>query len=60
MGEIADDITEGLVCEICGQFFASDDGDIHKHGYPVECWDCWRDLQKKERKQYHRAEVKTL
>lgn len=60
MGQIAEDIITGRVCSICGQFFTTDDDDIYEHKYPVVCWDDWDDLSEMERKQYQRAEVKTL
>ena len=60
MGQIADDAITGTTCTICGQFFVTENSDLHEHGYPVVCWDCWPDLTKKQRKQYQRAEVKTL
>ena len=60
MGQIADDIVDGTTCSLCGQLFVDDNDDLYTHGYPVVCWDDWRDLSKTERKQYQRAEVKTL
>lgn len=35
MGEIADDIAEGLQCSWCGVCFE------REHGYPVACESCW-------------------
>lgn len=61
MGQIADDIVAGITCELCGQFFdGGNDDELHEHGYPVVCWECWSDMSKAERRQYQRAEVKTL
>lgn len=37
MGEIADDIVNGLSCSCCGVYFE------RKHGYPVLCSDCFED-----------------
>lgn len=34
MGEIADDLVEGLVCSGCGIYFQGD------HGHPVLCMSC--------------------
>ncbi|KKK83057.1 hypothetical protein LCGC14_2797180 [marine sediment metagenome] len=34
MGEIADDIIDGLCCAICGVYFEEE------HGYPVACSEC--------------------
>jgi hypothetical protein len=34
MGEIADDMTDGLCCSECGIYF------IREHGYPVLCSGC--------------------
>lgn len=35
MGEIADDMIDGLSCSLCGIYF------VEEHGYPVVCTDCW-------------------
>lgn len=37
MGQIADDIINGLQCSFCGVCFENE------HGYPVACCDCWND-----------------
>lgn len=37
MGEIADDIIEGVCCALCGQYFEQE------HGYPVACSDCYEE-----------------
>lgn len=58
MGQNADDIVDGTVCCLCGQFFEELHGDgksCPTHGYPVVCWECWAELSKGERKQYQRA-----
>lgn len=61
MGEIADDMVEGRMCSLCGQYFYDDkENDIYEHGYPVVCWDCWKDLTKDEKKDYQKAQKKTL
>lgn len=43
MGEHADDIIEGRVCALCGQFFVDDDEELYEHGYPVACVGCWEE-----------------
>ena len=35
MGEIADDMIDGLTCSMCGVCF------VRAHGYPVLCRGCW-------------------
>jgi hypothetical protein len=60
MGEMAEDNILGHSCCLCGAFFDSGTDELYEHGYPAVCWDCWKDLSKKERKQYQRAEVDTL
>ena len=63
MGEVADDMIDGLSCIICGLYFADRSGEeptIYEHGYPVVCWDCWGELNKKERAEYVRATVETI
>ena len=39
MGEIAEDMMDGLSCSECGVYFESD------HGHPVLCHDCFKDCQ---------------
>ena len=38
MGEIADDMIDGLMCSFCGTYFEEE------HGYPVVCRGCWAGL----------------
>ena len=58
-GKIADEI-EGRTCSQCAAFFVDKEGNIYTHHYPAVCWECWKDLSKRERKEYQRAEVGTL
>jgi hypothetical protein len=61
MGEIAEDMTDGTCCQLCGGYFkGKTENELYSHGYPVVCWDCWQELNKKERKQYQRALVDTI
>ena len=61
MGQMADDIVEGTTCTLCGMFFENTETDeIYTHGYPVVCWDCWKHLSKRDRKEYQRALMPTL
>lgn len=63
MAENADDIIDGLCCELCGQFFIESsidtksamEADVYSHGYPATCWECWKGLTKKEKKIHQRA-----
>ncbi len=43
MGQIADDIVDGLCCNCCGIYFKKE------HGYPVVCKSCYEDLTDEER-----------
>ncbi len=43
MGEIADEMVDGLSCCHCGIYF------IDPHGYPVLCHDCYDSETKPER-----------
>ena len=43
MGDVADDMVEGLCCSHCGTYFTEE------HGYPVLCQDCYNDETEKER-----------
>ncbi len=60
MGQIADDMVNGICCDICGCYFVDNDTDLFEHGYPATCWDCWKDLTKEEKKIHQKAEVDTL
>lgn len=40
MGEIADQIINGEICEFCNKSFKQ------PHFYPVSCSSCWNDLDK--------------
>lgn len=42
MGEIAEDILDGVCCAICGCYFENLEkrGYAYEHGYPVACKDC--------------------
>lgn len=40
MGEIADDIVEGLICAECGDALS------HCHGYPVLCHECFESARR--------------
>lgn len=54
MGQIADDMIDGLCCSLCGVYF------VQEHGYPVVCKHCWKELSKKEKKMYQLAKYKEL
>lgn len=43
VGEIADMIVDGGMCEWCGTVFTQD------YGYPVVCSDCWNNATPEER-----------
>lgn len=64
MGQAADDIMNGIACELCGEFFAAKiegkNVHAHEHGYPAVCKTCWGDLTKSERRHHQRATVATI
>jgi hypothetical protein len=65
MGEICDDMIDGATCCLCGMFFEDGedkDGNVNvfTHGCPVVCWDCWKGLSKRERREYQRALKPTI
>lgn len=62
MGEIAEDMSDGTCCQLCGQYFANprDEGYLFTHEYPVVFWDCWDELTNEEKELYIRAKVETL
>lgn len=57
MGEIADDYADGTICGHCGTFFEDTNkpDELISHGYPVLCWDCWKESNKHERKGFSRS-----
>lgn len=61
MGQLANDIIEGWCCKVCGCYFKHPDKDeLYAHGHPVVCWDCWKDMSKKERRHNTRAITKLI
>jgi len=70
MGEAADEIIDGNVCELCGATFIklgnthagtpADPYEYYEHGYPVVCRPCWRTLPTDERRQHQRATAATM
>ena len=54
MGEIADDIVDGLCCELCNSYFEQE------HGYPVVCKECWKDLSEENKKKHQKSIRKVL
>lgn len=59
MGQIAEDIADGSMCDCCGCYFKHPDG-IYTHDYPATCWDCWEDMTDKERKEHTKSDVETF
>lgn len=57
MGQIADDMVNGLTCSNCSLFFFTHKSHtvIYEHGYPVICSDCWNTYTKAERKAAKRS-----
>lgn len=49
MGEIADQIINGEICEFCNISFKK------PHLYPVSCSSCWKELDKEAKKVHQRA-----
>jgi len=61
MGQVAEDMMDGTICSECGSYFQGDKTDeCHTHGYPVLCWDCWKDSKPRERRGFQRATKPTL
>lgn len=54
MGEIADDMLCGLMCDQCGCYFTEE------HGYPVNCKECWYEITPSERNNHQRATHDTI
>ncbi len=71
MGEMSEDIIDGACCELCSVYFADADSEeqvdnnehgmeLVSHGHPVVCWNCWKNLSKRDRKAHQRALHPTL
>jgi len=43
---IAQDMIDGLCCQLCGVYFEEE------HGYPVVCEDCYNSLTDKEKEDF--------
>jgi hypothetical protein len=43
MGQLADDVLCGFMCETCGTCFQKE------HGHPVVCRQCWKALSEEKR-----------
>lgn len=55
MGQIADDMVNGLCCELCGCYFVDKDENLYDHGHPVVCDGCWSELTTEEKKVHIRC-----
>jgi hypothetical protein len=64
MGQISEDMLNGTCCQFCGQYFhnpnSKEENTLYVHDYPVVCWDCWKEMPKRERKDFYRAKVPTI
>lgn len=49
MGDLSEDVIDGLCCEICGIYFTDE------HGFPVVCKSCWKEMSIYERKERIKA-----
>lgn len=59
MGQIAEDMIDGTMCDECGCYFVKN-GKLYTHGHPATCSDCWKDLSEEEKKNHTKAVTKTL
>lgn len=60
MGQHAEDILDGTMCELCGSYFKDKNDDIYSHGEPVVCKDCWRYLSAEQKKDHKKATADTF
>lgn len=62
MGEIANDMINGVCCSLCGQYFKdpNEKNTAYEHGYPVVCGECWEDLDYLDQETHQKAEVITF
>ncbi len=60
MGQHAEDILDGSCCQLCGQYFEDNDGNLYSHGKPVVCEDCWKELSSQERSSLTKAHARVL
>lgn len=43
MGEMADDLIDGVACSLCGCYFMDKAGHLYEHGYSVACNSCYEE-----------------
>ncbi len=55
MGEIADQMISGSICELCLIPFIKQNRE-YEHGYPVVCNSCWNGLTADEKNHHQRQE----
>lgn len=62
MGEIADAIISGEICELCLTPFVNPKklDQYYEHGYPVVCSNCWNELTEEQKKHHQKAHAKTI
>ncbi len=54
MGQIANDMIDGLSCQWCGIYFEEE------NGFPVLCDDCWNEATPRERQGFSRTSIEEL
>lgn len=60
MGQIADDMINGICCDLCGCYFMGKDECLYEHGHSATCWECWGQLTEQEMEFHTKAEVTTF
>ncbi len=60
MGEIAEAMIDGNVCELCLMPFVDSKGEPFEHGYPATCIDCWNKMTPEQQKSHQLAEENTI
>lgn len=56
MGQIAEDILDGSMCDICNCYFEHPSGGIYVHDHPATCEDCWRELDDSEKQEHTKCD----
>lgn len=51
MGDVADMMLDGTLCEGCGEYLGSD------NGYPTYCGDCAKENKKQEKEQTKKSNI---
>lgn len=49
MGQIAEDMTDGTCCDLCGCYFVDKKDNLYTHEHSATCKECYDELEEQER-----------